>query len=158
MNDLVKVIPILTLLVLFAPVAASGDYSNILDPTPFGNSTVTWRVIDAPEVPFSFFWAGSENWFAVAESIMSFTILDVGDDILGELTLGNVTLTGNDTDIAKDLTLGVWGNTEFHPGLFIKISISDVVELNHTAYAAAARTLGNYLNGTMVSAFEEVVC
>ena len=156
MNKVTRILPLFTLLLMVVPVTAAGDFSSILNPTPFGNTTVTWRVIDAPEVPFSFYWAGTESWLAEPDSTMSFTILDVGDDISGEMVLGNATIAGNDTDIAKDLTLGVWGITEFHPGLFIEISNSSIIELNQTAYAAAERIFGNYLNGTMDSSYEEI--
>ncbi|MFW9918506.1 MAG: hypothetical protein ACFFED_02835 [Candidatus Thorarchaeota archaeon] len=156
MKNIVRILPILILLILVIPANAAGNYSSILDPTPFGNTTISWRIVDAPDVPFSFYWAGTEIWLAEPESLMSFTIQEVSNDILGELILGNATLIGNDTDIAKDLTLGIWGITEFHPGLIIEISDSKINELNQTAFASAERVSGNYLNGTIDSSYEEI--
>jgi len=83
-------------------------------------------------------------------------VTDMQEDIAGELRLGNMTVTTNDTMTAKDLTLGVWGIVEFWPGLFIKIGRNEVQELNDTAYASAEHVAGNYLNGTMLSYYDNL--
>jgi hypothetical protein len=68
-----------------------------------------------------------------------------------------VSVQANDTDVAKDLTLGVWGTpTEWWPGLFVEVTQLAIDDLNETAYAAAERVSGNYLNGTMESRYEAI--
>jgi hypothetical protein len=47
--------------------------------------------------------------------------------------------------------LGVWGLTEWLPGLVIGTGEENLQYENATAYASAMRVSGNYLNGTMTS-------
>lgn len=90
-------------------------------------------------------------------STMSCVIDDISDDVTGTYIIGNVSVTANDTEIARDLVLGVWGTpTEWWPGLFVQTGESNIEILNATAYAAAERTAGNYLNGTMISRYDNV--
>ncbi|MFW9850157.1 MAG: hypothetical protein ACFFF4_13555 [Candidatus Thorarchaeota archaeon] len=146
------VIPILVALIVTLPVSATGDYSEML----VVDAIATWDVVEAPDVPFSLFWSGSGKWLAESGSKMQFTISSVDDDIEGTLTLGNHTWMGNDTDIANDLVLGVFGLTPFLPGLFIETSNDSLEDLTTQAMASAFRTFGNYLNGTMESGIEDV--
>ncbi len=149
---------IIAVLFLMIPsVSAAGNYSDIINPTPFGNTSISWRINDISDDPVDLYWLGAGKALAESETYMTFTILEVGDDILGELSLGNVTIVGNDTDIALDLTLSIWSfSYSFLPGLIIEIGEENISNLNQTAYSAAERVAGNYMNGTIVSAFEEV--
>ncbi|MFX0055252.1 MAG: hypothetical protein ACFFAX_05190 [Promethearchaeota archaeon] len=148
---------VLIVLFFIAPAAgAPTDYSPNLVPRDSVPTRITWNVIEAPEVAFSLWFSGTGNWLAQEGSQMTFNITGINGDVEGQLELGNVTLTANDTDIAKDLTLGVWGLTPWHPGLVVKIGDSNFESLNQTAFAAAERVAGNYLNGTLVSSFEPV--
>ncbi len=136
--------------------AAPNDYYSALNPdttTP----VITWRVVNAPGTAFSLYFSGHVKWHAENGSTLSFTITEIAEDVVGTVTLGNATWTGNDTDIAKDLTLGVWGLTPWLPGFIIKIGDANIETLNATAFAAAQRVKGNYLNGTMSSSFDTVV-
>jgi hypothetical protein len=103
------------------------------------------------------FFTGGGNWLAENGSYIDFSVHSIDDDIEGLFHIGNASVVANDTNIAKDLTLGVWGTpTEWWPGLIVKVSQSDIDTLNDTAYAAAERVAGNYLNGTMVANYESV--
>jgi hypothetical protein len=147
------------LIVLFLIAPATGtptDYNPNLMPRDSVPTRITWNVIEAPEVAFSLWFSGTGNWLAQEGSQMTFNITGINSDVEGQLELGNVTLTSNDTNIAKDLTLGVWGLTPWHPGLVVKIGDINLESLNQTAFAAAERVAGNYLNGTMESSFEPV--
>ncbi len=118
---------------------------------------VTWQIESAPDVAFNMFYTGGGNWIAQADSMIGFGINELDDDVRGLLAIGNVTVLTNDTDIAKDLTLGVWGTpTQWWPGLFVKVGQSDIESLNSTAYGSAERVSGNYLNGTMISSYETI--
>lgn len=156
MKTLSKLLPVLALLIIVMPVSAASNYSDILSPGVFGNTTASWRVLRTPAVPFGLFWMGSGYWIAENNSLMSFTITSLNNDVDGVLTLGNFTNATNNTDIAKDLTLGVWGVTPFLPGLVVKVGDTGLALLNNTAYSSAERTMGNYLNGTMKSSYAQV--
>ncbi len=145
-------IPIILTLVFILPVSALGEYSNALAV----DTTVSWVIVESPDAPFSLFWSGSGKWLADADSMMTFTIESINDDVEGTITLGNHTWRANDTDIANDLVLGVFGLTPFLPGLFIEIGNDNLEDLQLLAMNSAFRTFGNYLNGTMVSAIEDV--
>ena len=118
---------------------------------------ILWQIESTPSDVFNMFYTGGGNWLAQNETTISFGIDSVADDVLGQLTIGNVSVLTNDTDVAKDLTLGVWGTpTAWWPGLIVKVGQADIDSLNETAYASAERVSGNYLNGTMVSSLESV--
>ena len=132
-------------------------YNPGLSPRVSVGTSIAWTVDDAPNVAFALFWSGTGAWIAEKDSQMTFDVTRADDDIEGELTLGNVTWTSNDTEIAMDLIIGVWGLTPWFPGFIVEIGDTSMEELNQTAYASAERVTGNYLNGTMESSYEEVV-
>lgn len=138
-------------------VASSDDYYQPLVPSPQGNTTVNWRMVEVPELAVQWGWTGEGAWFAESGNIMSFTITTLDEYITGDLTIGNFTIEANNTDAARELVLGVWGLTPFFPGLVVTISQDNLDDLNVTAYASAERVQGNYLNGTMESSYEPVV-
>jgi hypothetical protein len=127
-------------------------------PTEIKEGTVvTWKVNVAPRNITNMYYSGGGNMLAENDSLMSCSIDSIGDDTVGLFTIGNVSITANDTEIARDLVLGVWGTpTEWWPGLFIKTGSSNIENLNASAYAAAQRVSGNYLNGTMISRYENI--
>jgi hypothetical protein len=146
---------LLLVTILHGGAAYSGnDYSAILAPTLWGNTQISWTVVNCPDVPFSLYWSGQGYWLAQPGSDMHLTVLAVRDDIWGTVTLGNKTWNANDTDISKDLTLGVWGVTPWLPGLIVITGEMNLRELNETAYESARRVAGNYLNGTMSSYYQ----
>ncbi|MHA2003678.1 MAG: hypothetical protein ACW960_06165 [Candidatus Thorarchaeota archaeon] len=129
---------IIVTLFLFAPAAMTPTgYNPGLTPRVSVSTRIAWTVDDAPNIAFALFWSGTGAWIAEKDSQMIFDVTRVDDDIEGELTLGNATWTSNDTEIAMDLIIGVWGLTPWFPGFIVEI--------------------GNYLNGTMESSYEEVV-
>ncbi len=129
---------------------ASGYSSDIVI-----GSTIEWRVDAAPSAAFNMFYTGGGGWIAENESSMTLTIENVGEDVGGLFEIGNVTVVANDTEIAKDLTLGVWGTpTEWWPGLIVDVGQFSIESLNATAFASAERVAGNYLNGTMTSHYD----
>ncbi|MFW9907077.1 MAG: hypothetical protein ACFFEF_00770 [Candidatus Thorarchaeota archaeon] len=149
MKRAIFLVPLLLSLIISLPVAGSNGYSSAIAPGPLGNVTISWRVIESSEVPFSLYWSGTGKWIASADSEMLFTVTSIGDDVVGQITLGNHSWAANDTDIANDLVLGVAGFTPFLPGFVVKNSAEDIDELTTIAEESAQRVYGNYLNGTM---------
>lgn len=120
-------------------------------------SYITWTVNIAPRNITNMYYSEGGNMLAENRSHMSFYVDSIADDVVGTFHIGNVTVAANDTEIARDLVLGVWGtHTEWWPGLFVETGQSNIESLNDTAYAAAERLSGNYLNGTMTSRFDDV--
>lgn len=115
---------------------------------------VIWNVKQTPQAAFNTYWSEGGYWIADTDTNMSFMVGDVNSDITGQLKLGNMTVSANDTMLARDLTIGVWGNVEFSPGFFIKTDNTSISELNTTAFAAVERVHLNYMNGTMISYFD----
>ncbi|MFX1483671.1 MAG: hypothetical protein ACFFCP_10865 [Promethearchaeota archaeon] len=131
-------------------VGATGYSSQVLP-----GSIITWQIESTPNATFNMYYTGGGNWLAQNDSLISFNVESHNNDVEGVFTIGNVTVPTNDTDIARDLILGVWGTpTEWWPGLFIGVNQSEIDYLNNTAYASAERVAGNYLNGTMESSFD----
>ncbi|MCK4740179.1 MAG: hypothetical protein KAT22_01430 [Candidatus Thorarchaeota archaeon] len=150
-------IAFLTLCFLTASiVASSDDYYQPLVPSPQGNTIVNWRMAEVPELAVQWGWTGEGAWLAESADIMSFTITTLDEYVTGDLTIGNFTIEANNTDVAGNLVLGVWGSTPFYPGLVVAIGQDNLDDLNATAYAVAERVQGN-LNGTMESSYESVV-
>lgn len=139
------------------PLDMSTGYSGELAPDIWGATEITWTVVDCPKVPFPLFFSGAGTWIAQQGSKMAFSILALGNDVRGQLSLGNATWTSNDTEMAKDLTLGVWGITPWLPGLIVMIGNDSLHALNETAYASAESVFGNYMNGSISSQYESVV-
>lgn len=122
-----------------------------------GEIGVSWQIESAPSDAFNLYYTGGGNWVAQDDSFIEFIFSSFDDDVLGHLSIGNVTVLANDTEIAKDLTLSVWGtHTQWLPGFFVKVGQSDIDNLNVTAYSAAERLDDNYLNGTMLSSYETI--
>jgi hypothetical protein len=120
-------------------------------------TTYSWHVNVAPHSITNMFYSGGGNMLADNGSSMHAEVETIGEDIIGTYSIGNVTVRANDTEIARDLVLGVWGTyTEWWPGLFIETGQSNIDSLNESAYAAAERVYGNYLNGTMTSRYDNV--
>jgi len=139
-------------------VATPTDYNPVLVPKSTGNTTITWTVLNSSNDAFALYWSGTGAWLAENGSEMTFEITGVEEDVEGTLTLGNKTWSSNDTEIAMDLTLSVWSlSNPWLPGFIVKIGESNLNQLNNSAFAAAARVSGNYMNGTMTSSYEQVV-
>ncbi|TET07029.1 MAG: hypothetical protein E3J86_14230 [Candidatus Thorarchaeota archaeon] len=118
---------------------------------------VTWTVNVAPRNTTIMYYSEGGNMLAENRSIMSCIVDSVANDIVGTYYIGNISVTANDTEIARDLVLGVWGTpTEWWPGMFVKTGQSNIESLNETAYAAAERGPDNFLNGTMSSRYDNV--
>ena len=137
--------------------AAPTDYNDIMFPSLGGNTAISWTVVECPDVPVAWGWTGEGAWLATPGSAMTFSITSIHEvDIEGILQIGNFTITANDTDVARELVLGVWGFTPFFPGLVVPVGQTNMEDLNSTAYASAMRVQGNYLNGSMLSVYETV--
>ena len=147
------VIPFLSV----GPLVTGAGYYLGLAPDFWGATEITWTVTDCPSAPFGLFWSGESQWIAQLGSKMVFSVLALGEDVRGQVSLGNATWTSNDTEIAKDLTLGVWGITPWLPGFIVAVGNDNLRLLNETAYASAERVFGNYVNGSILSQYESVV-
>ena len=155
MNAIISLLVISSILANpLMPAAMQSSFSPDVQIGWLGGPTISWTVQGAPHTPFLLYWSGSGAWLAQNDTTMAFEIQQLGSDVFGRLTLGNKSWTANDTDIAKDLTLGVWGIVPWLPGLIVEVGDESIAELNRTAHASANRTLGNYVNGTMTSRFD----
>jgi hypothetical protein len=134
--------------------ASADDYHSSLIPGEDGYTTLSWTIVEAPKDAFGLYWMEGGAFLATNGSTMSFTITEIDTYIEGELTIGNFTGVANNTEVAQDLLLSVWGLTPFFPGLVVKIGEDHFGTLNETAYAAAEHLPGNYVNGTMESSYE----
>ena len=161
MNELKKgqLILLLFLMLSLPLIGVEGnanDYHQSLVPRDDRYTRLSWTVIGAPSMAVEWGWMGEGAWLATNGSTMTFSILEIDSYLTGNLTIGNFTRITNNTDIARELVLGVWGLTPFFPGLLVMIGQTNLDTLNETAYASAERVQGNYLNGTMESRYEEV--
>ncbi len=144
---------ILTLITM----SSSGFYHDCFTPSEEGNTIVKWNVIDSPLTPVAWGWSGSEKWLVQRDSRITFEVIAVEPEIAGILTIGNLTINANNSQIGTELVLGVWGLTPFFPGLIIPIDDEAVDRLNQTAQDSASRKSGNYMNGSMAVYTEQVV-
>lgn len=147
---------VLAVFILMPAMISIADGASAITPIQGGQIELEWTVHHAPSEPFALFWCEGENWLSSNDSIMFFTVDEVTAEAAGELIIGNATVTANDTMIARDLVFGVWGATEWWPGLIVTTGTSAIDQLNQTAYASAERVAGNYLNGTMISYYDNV--
>ncbi len=145
---------LLLYIITMSGVGLGSGYAIDIMPAEDKSTMIVWEVLQTPTAPVESYWTGGGYWTAQAHSNMSFVVGDTNEDVVGWLTLGNMTILANDTMISRDLTLGVWGIVEFSPGLFIKIDSTSIDELNSTAFDAVERVKWNYLNGTMVSYYD----
>lgn len=127
-----------------------------IHPVQDASTVVKWEVTHAPESAFSMYFTGAGNCLIESESTMSFTVSDINEDVTGLLSIGNVSILTNDTDVGRDLVLGVGIFSPFEPGLFVKAGASNIDLLNDSAFTAAARVSGNFMNGTMSSIIENI--
>ncbi|MGY5880476.1 MAG: hypothetical protein RTV31_09495 [Candidatus Thorarchaeota archaeon] len=137
-------------------IASSMAYAFDIYPVEDASTVVKWDVTHAPESTFSMYFTGIGNCFIEDDSTMSFTVENIFDEVTGWLSVGNATFRVNDTLVARDLVLGVGIFSPFEPGLFVEAGPTNIDALNDSAYAAAARVSGNYMNGTMISTYENV--
>ncbi len=145
-------------LLTLGPAQAAGmmTYDSAIVNAPGEQTTILWNITDCPDVPFAWGWEDEGKWSAEPGDTMSFAVNTTNADVEGELHLGNFSIYANDTDIARELVLGVWGATPFFPGLVIEVDNASIQRMNATAYASAERVKGNYLNGTMESYYSNM--
>ena len=136
--------------------ASADDYHTTLVPTEVSQTKLSWAVVGAPSLAVEWGWTGEGSWLATKGSAMTFSITEIDSYLTGDLTIGNFSITTNNTDVARELVLGVWGLTPFFPGLVVMTGQTNLDTLNTTAYASAERVKNNYLNGTMESRYENV--
>ena len=144
------------LIALLSMQMASGAMAYAIDihPVQDASTIVRWEVTHAPESVFSMYFTGAGNCLIESGSNVSFNVGEINEDVSGLLSVGNVSILTNDTDVARDLVLGVGIFSSFEPGLFVKAGASNIDVLNDSAFAAAERVLGNFMNGTMISTYE----
>ena len=149
MKQKIALVLVITLFLL----PANGDaQTGEFGPGVAPGTAVIWDVEIATN--FSMYYTDGGYCTVENESTMSFAISSVDDEVSGFLELGNVTVETNDTMIALDLTLGIWPS--WLTGLFVEVGEENINNLNETAYAAAERVSGNWMNGTMSSHYENI--
>jgi hypothetical protein len=158
MKRIAMILSLAMLFLLVGNVSANDTgYSSIIQPVGDSNTIISWNVIDSPEAAVAWGWVGEGSWFVESGDKINFTVTKVEEDyVTGILGIGNFSIVANNSRIASEIVYGVWGLTPFFPGLIVKIGEENLVGLNETAYASAARVSGNYLNGTMVSSYGSV--
>ena len=139
----------LVVAVLLIPISVQAQTGN------FGVSrgdSVTWDV--GIGTNFTLWYTGGGYCAIENGSTMSFNVSEVNQEVFGMLSIGNVTVPANDTAVALDLTLGIWPS--WLTGLFVEVGQENIESLNESAYAAAARVSGNWMNGTITSRYENI--
>jgi hypothetical protein len=126
-------------------IAQTGDYSSVVK----AGTRVTWRVNAATN--FTMWYTGGGYCAVEDGSDMTYEISRVDEEVYGSLSLGNVTVVANDTVVALDLTFGIWPT--WLPGLFVEVGQENIDSLNISAYTAAERVSGNWMNGTVSSSY-----
>ncbi|MFX1578871.1 MAG: hypothetical protein ACFFBJ_04435 [Promethearchaeota archaeon] len=149
MKKEIALLVVFTILVvpLNAVAQTNGYSSEIL----IGNGVV-WDVEIGTN--FTLWYTGGGFCVVENDSIMSFEINGIEDDVWGILEIGNVSVQTNNTMLALDLTLGIWPS--WLPGLFVKVGQENIQSLNESAFVAAERISGNWMNGTMASQYENI--
>ena len=129
-------------------VAQTNGYSSVVAT----GYTAIWDV----EIATNFTLWYTEGGYCAMEndSEMAFSIQSIADDVYGTLYIGNVTVAANDTMVAQDLALGIWPS--WLTGLFVEVGQENIDSLNETAFAAAERVSGNWMNGTMSSHYANI--
>ena len=154
-----KIIIGVTLLIVMLTmntICGSMAYANDIQTVQDASTVAKWKVTHAPESAFSMYFTVAGNCLIENGSTLSFSVGNVNEDVEGLLRIGNVSIITNDTDVSRDLVLGVGIFSAFEPGLFVKAGATNIDALNDSAFAAAARVSGNFMNGTMSSTYENV--
>lgn len=144
------VLPMVVLLLMLSTsaIVVKANYSSYIE----DQTLITWKVREVTN--FTMWYTGGGYCAAVNGSEMEFQITNLSNDVSGLLSLGNVSVESNNTMIALDLTLGVWPG--WLPGLVVEVGENNIHALNDSAYAAAERVAGNWMNGTIVSKYENI--
>ena len=137
-------------------IVGSMAYALDIHPAEDRTTVVNWQVTQAPQTAFNMYFTGAGYCLIEADSTLSFTVGDINGDVEGLLNIGNVSVLTNDTDVARDLVLGVGIYSAFEPGLFVETGVSNFDDLNSSAYTSAERVSGNWMNGTMTSSYGNV--
>ncbi|TFF91614.1 hypothetical protein EU545_03435 [Candidatus Thorarchaeota archaeon] len=158
MNSRRRTLLMMLVLSILMPFFAIGvdAYATQVQPRPGREVEIQWDVTNSSDAPFSMIFTGGGACNMSGASTMLFTVTETEGEIGGVLRLGNVTVEANNTDIALDLTLSVWGATAWLPGLVVNTGAANISQLNQTAFAAAERVQGNFLNGTILSYYDNV--
>jgi len=161
-NVILSLILTVILVVPFLSTSASG-YSDIIGPHEEGKTVIRWNVVEAPETSVVWLnrsYAALGDWFVEVGDKISFQVMEVGASnnyLEGILSMGdfNFTMTANNSLIAYNLVLAISNFVSpWEPGLVIPTGTTNIEAENVSAYAAGARVLGNYLNGTVESKYE----
>jgi len=137
-------------------IGGSMAYAADIQPVQDASTVAKWEVTHAPESAFLMYFTGAGNCLIENGSTISFSVGNIDVDVEGFLSVGNVSILANDTNVARDLVLGVGIFSPFEPGLFVKAGAGNIDALNESAFTAAARVSGNFMNGTMTSVYENM--
>ncbi|MDF1537377.1 MAG: hypothetical protein P1Q69_00520 [Candidatus Thorarchaeota archaeon] len=163
-NVILSLILAAILLVPFLSTTASG-YSDIIGPKEEGKTVIRWNVVEAPETPVAWLnqsYAVLGNWSVEIGNEIAFEVMEVGASnsyLEGIISIGNFdfVMTANNSLIAYNLVLAISNFVSpWKPGLVIPTGTANIEAENASAYTAAARVLGNYLNGTVESKYERL--
>jgi len=152
----VVTIALLVALISMSAITGSQAFANDIQPVLDATTEIRWEVTHASAGTFSMYFTGGGICTIENGSTMSFTVSEVEEDVGGLLVIGNVSVITNDTDVSRDLVLGIGIFSAFEPGLFVEVGSGDIAQLNESAYTAAERVSGNYMNGTISSLYDNV--
>jgi hypothetical protein len=131
-------------------------YANDIQPVLDASTVAKWEVLHAPDSVVNMYFTAGGKCLVEDGSTVSFSVGNIDEDVEGLLRVGNVSILTNDTDVSRDLVLGIGIFTSFEPGLFVKVGASNLDALNESAFATAARVDNNPMNGTITSVYENV--
>ena len=155
-KQVIFAVTILIVVLSMNMIVGSRAYALDIHPAEDRTTVVNWQVTQAPQTAFNMYFTGASYCLIEVDSTLSFTVGDINGDVEGLLNIGNVSVLTNDTDVARDLVLGVGIYSAFEPGLFVETGVSSFDDLNSSAYTSAERVSGNWMNGTMTSSYGNV--
>ncbi len=154
-QETIAVVLLLTVISMSA-ITGSQAFANDIQPVMDAITEARWEVVHVSEGAFSMYFTGGGLCMIENGSTISFAVSEIEDDVGGLLSIGNVSVITNDTEVSRDLVLGIGIFSTFEPGLFVQVGSGDIALLNESAFSAAERVSGNYMNGTISSMYDNV--
>ena len=131
-----------TLLLWVQPTTAQTSFfAGKLFPNAFSNPKLHWRITNATTEVVEYGFGTGTFWQTQAGETLTFEIQEIADDELyGSFTIGNLTLSANNSRIAAELVFSIW---PWFPGLVSHL------DWNTVDQAATDAATSYYMNGSL---------
>ena len=138
-----SVILILTTVLLWTQPASAQNlsYTPELYPNAFSTPILHWRITNVTNEAVEFGFGTGTFWQAQTGQALTFENQKIANnELLGLFTIGNLTLSANDSRIAAELVFSIW---PWFPGLISHL------DWNAVDQAATDAASGFYMNGSL---------